>query len=57
MKSDMNATYKLATALRSEPGSVGADGAFLWIEKTKESRVCYKEAQIFSGLHTGYQAV
>ncbi|XP_065837701.1 uncharacterized protein [Oscarella lobularis] len=54
--SDMNATYKLATALRSEPESVGADGAFLWIEKTNESRVCYKEAQIFSGLHTGYQA-
>ena len=53
----MNVTYMLATAVRSKPESVGADGAFLWIEKTNESRVCYKEAQIFSGLHTGYQTV
>ncbi|XP_065841247.1 uncharacterized protein [Oscarella lobularis] len=47
----------LTTAVRSVPEVTGADGAFLWTENTGERRFgfCYKEAQIFSGVHSGFQ--
>ena len=55
---DVRVTYLLATAVRSKP-EVGADGAFLWMENTTDSQLslCYEEAQVFSGVHTGFQAV
>ena len=49
----------LTTAVRSVPEVTGADGAFLWTENTGGRRFgfCYKEAQIFSGVHSGFQTV
>eukprot|EP00118_Oscarella_pearsei_P017304 m.170593 g.170593 ORF g.170593 m.170593 type:complete len:167 (+) comp39044_c0_seq9:399-899(+) len=48
----------LVTAVFSKPEPVGGEGAFLWMENNYNSKfgICFKEAKVFSGLHSGLTA-